>query len=202
MTGDPLGLAATLKPLGIDLDAVRHATTGLDLALAILVQGFNWALGLNAADELLNRTDQPFYITLSRWVSTLGGDPWFSIHHPAIHHRYLGLPSAPGTPMRSVSLYRFYPSVYVGNIAAGARFEQERLRRRGVWLWSLQNRFLNGWLLVAVFVAFFYLIAGLKGVAAYAVAAALRRFFLAATDYVQHYGVLRVEGEPLEPRLS
>ena len=201
-TGDPLGLAAALKPLGIDLDAARQATTGLDLALAILVQGFNWALGLNAAHELLHRTDQPSYITLSRWISALGGDPWFSIHHPAIHHRYLGLPSDPGTPMRGMSLYRFYPSVYVGNIAAGARFEHERLRRRGVSLWSLENRFLNGWLVVAVFVAFFYLIAGLKGVAAYAVGAALGRFFLAATDYVQHYGVLRVEGEPLEPRLS
>ncbi len=166
------------------------------------MQGFNWALGLNAAHELLHRTNSSFDITLSRWISTLGGDPWFSIHHPAIHHRYLGLPCDPGTPMRGVSLYRFYPSVYIGNIVAGARFEHERLRRCGVSLWSLQNRFLNGWLLVTAFVGFFFLIAGLKGVAAYAVGAALGRFFLAATDYVQHYGVLRVEGEPLDARLS
>jgi hypothetical protein len=201
-SGDPLGLAAALKPLGIDLDAARQATTGLNLVLAILVQGFNWALGLNAAHELLHRTDSPFDIALSRWISALGGDPWFSIHHPAIHHRYLGLPSDPGTPARGTSLYRFYPSVYIGNIAAGARFEHERLRRRGVSLWSLENRFLNGWLIVAAVAACFFAIAGLKGVAVYAIGAALGRFFLAATDYVQHYGMLRVEGEPLDARLS
>ena len=201
-TSDPLGLAAAPKALGIDLAAARQATTSIDLVLAILVQGFNWALGLNAAHELLHRTNSSFDITLSRWISTLGGDPWFSIHHPAIHHRYLGLPCDPGTPMRGVSLYRFYPRVYIGNIVAGARFEHERLRLCGVSRWSLQNRFLNGWLFVTAVVGFFFLIAGLKGIAAYAAGAALGRFFLAATDYVQHYGVLRVEGEPLDARLS
>ncbi|WP_374544550.1 fatty acid desaturase [Rhodoblastus sp.] len=201
-SGDPLGLSAALRPLGIDLDAARQTTTGINLGIAVLVQGFNWALGLNAAHELLHRTDSPRDLALSRWISALGGDPWFSIHHPAIHHRYLGLPSDPGTPARGMSLYRFYPSVYIGNIVAGARFEHERLRRRGVSLWSLENRFLTGWLILAVVAGCFFLIAGWKGVAVFALGAALGRFFLAATDYVQHYGVLRVEGEPLDARLS
>jgi alkane 1-monooxygenase len=201
-SGDPLGLAAVLKPLGIDLGAVREATGGLNLGAAVLVQGFNWALGLVAAHELLHRIDSPRDVALSRWIGTLGGDPWFAIHHPAIHHRYLGLPSDPGTPRRGESLYHFYPSVYIGNIRAGMRFEHERLRRRGASLWSFENRVLTGWLILAAVAACFYVIAGWKGVAVYAVGAALGRFFLACTDYVQHYGMVRVEGEPLDARLS
>lgn len=200
--GDPLYLAAALKPLGIDLDAARAATTRIDLVLAILAQGFNWALGLIAAHELLHRTDSPFDVELSRWLSGLGGDPWMALHHPAIHHRYLGLPSDPGTPRRGVSIYRFYVSVYIGNIAAGARFERERLSRGGSPFWTLNNRFLTGWLIFAALAGYFFLIAGLKGVAVYFIGAALGRFFLATTDYVQHYGLLRVEGELLDARLS
>jgi hypothetical protein len=201
-SGDPLRLAAALKPLGIDLDAARDATGGANLVAAILVQSFNWALGLVAAHELLHRIDSPRDVALSRWIGTLGGDPWFAIHHPAIHHRYLGLPSDPGTPKRGESIYHFYPSVYLGNIRAGIRFEHERLRRRGASLWSLENRVLTGWLILAAVAAFFFVIAGWKGVLVYALGAALGRFFLACTDYVQHYGMVRVEGEPLDARLS
>jgi alkane 1-monooxygenase len=199
--GDPLSLVRALMFFGIDFDAARRATSPVDLVLAIVAQGFIYSVAMSSCHELLHCTGSPFRMFLSRWVSALVLDPWFLIHHIGHHHRYVGLPQDVDTPQRGMSVYAFMARAVPANTLFCSRFERERLAKRGGY-WSLENRFLTGWAILAAVAAFFFAIGGVKALAAYFVSGTIGRLLLDATGYLQHYGVVRVEGEPVHPRLS
>jgi len=141
-------------------------------------------------------------MTLSRWVSALAMNPWFLIHHNGMHHRYCGLPTDVDTPRRGMSLYGFMWRAIPANTRFCSNFERERLKKRGISYWSLENRFLTGFGIFAAMFGIVFYIGGLMAVLACIVSGAIGRTLVDATGYIQHYGVIRVEGEPIDPRLS
>ena len=201
-SGDPLGLVRLLRWFGVDFDAARNATSGFDLFAALIAQGFVYSVAMSTCHELLHRIESPFKMTLSRWISTLVLNPWFLIHHTGLHHRYVGLPRDVDTPRRGMSLYSFVARAWPANTAFAAQFERERLAKRGISFWSVKNRFLTGWGICAAVAGYFFLIGGCRALLAYLVSGALGRLLLNLSGYIQHYGVIRVEGEPIDARLS
>ncbi|MCI4678376.1 fatty acid desaturase [Rhodoblastus acidophilus] len=201
-SGDPLGLAALLHHVGIDLEASRKSTSSLDLILALFAQGFNYSVAISSAHELMHCADSRIKMALSNWIGALVLNPWFMTHHVARHHRYVGLPCDVGTARRGMSVYGYIARSVPGNYAFAARYEKERMARRGLPQWSLQNRFVSGWIILIAIAGFFLFIGGPLGLLAFVASGVVGRVMVESIDYVQHYGLLRVEDEPVTPRLS
>ena len=201
-SGDPLGLVVPLKSVGIDFNAARNTTSCFDLLAAIVAQGFNYSVGMSSCHDLSHCVDYRLKVFMSRWISALILDPWFLIHHAAVHHRYIGLPCDPATPRRGMSLYGFVARAVPANTAFCSRFERERLARQGRSYWSVKNRFLTGWAIMVAVVGVVFVIGGLKSVGAFLASAVIGRLLLDSSAYIQHYGVVRVKGEPVDSRLS
>lgn len=200
--GDPLGLVVALKSVGIDFDAARSSTSSLDLLAGVVALGFYYSVGMSSCHDLSHCVDSRFKVFVSRWISALILDPWFLIHHAAVHHRYLGLACDPATPRRGMSLYGFVARAAPSNTAFCSTFERDRLARQGRSYWTWKNRFLTGWGIVAAVVGGVFIIGGPKATAAFLASAAIGRLLLDSSAYIQHYGLLRVEGEPVDQRLS
>lgn len=201
-SGDPLGLVALLNQFGVDFNAARSSTSTLDLLLAIVAQGFNYSVAMSTSHELLHCTTSPARMLSARWIAALVGNPWFAIHHVHRHHRFVGLPADVGTARRGDSVYAFLARTVPSNAKFASDYERDRCAKRGVSYWSWNNRFLNGWAILAAIAGFFALVGGLKGLLAFALSAAAGRLFQESTDFIQHYGLMRVEGEPIDARLS
>ncbi|MGB7091080.1 MAG: fatty acid desaturase [Methylovirgula sp.] len=201
-SGDPLHIAAGLKHLGIDLDAARAATSPLDKALGVVVHGFSWGMGQTAGHELSHRLNSKLDLTLARWIGGLGLDPVFFLHHPFCHHRFLGLMKDPGTARRGESLYTFTIRCVIGNTRYAAKAEADRLRRQGRSVFSFHNRFITSWGISVLYLVIFIAVGGPVGGLAFIGAGIIARMMLESIAFIEHFGLFRVEGEPLDHHLS
>ncbi len=201
-TGDPLHLIAGLGHVGIDLDAARAASSPFDKAIAIFSTGYQWGVGQSTAHELSHRLHSRGDRAIAQWTGALAFEPIFSLHHPYCHHRLVGLPQDPGTAWRGESLYAFMPRSFMGNAAFAAQAEAARMKRLGLPFFSLRNRFLTAWLIPLFYVAAVLFIGGLPALLAFLATALVARVILESVAYLQHYGLLRVEGERVDERLS
>jgi Fatty acid desaturase len=200
--GDPLRLIAGLKWIGVDLDAARASTSLSDKLLGIVAQGFYWGMAQTAAHELSHRLHSRVDLALSNWIAAFALDPALQLHHRFCHHRYVGLPSDPGTARRGESLYRFAIRSTIGNATFAARAEAARLRRMRRSPLSLWNRFLSAWAIALFYFGVCFAIAGWAGGLAFLGAGLIARLLFDSTAYVEHYGLFRRDGEGVSDRLS
>jgi hypothetical protein len=200
--GDPLRLVAGLKWIGVDLDAARASTSLPDKLLGIVAQGFYWGMAQTAAHELSHRLHLRVDLALSNWIAAFALDPALRLHHPFCHHRYVGLPSDPGTARRGESLYRFAIRSTFGNAMFAARLEAARLRRIKRSPLSPRNRFLAAWAIALFYFGVCFAISGWTGGLAFVGAGLIARLLFDSTAYVEHYGLFRREGDGVSDRLS
>ncbi len=200
--GDPLHLVAGLRHVGVDLNAARAASSTVDKLVAILANGFLWGVGQSTAHELSHRLNSRSDHIISQWMSALAFDPVFSLQHPYCHHRQVGLATDPGTARRGESLYAFMRRSISGSTRYAAKFEAARLKRLGLPLFSLNNRFLTAWAIPLFYVAVCFVIGGVPSALAFLAAASVTRVILESIGYIQHYGLIRLENERIDERLS
>jgi alkane 1-monooxygenase len=90
----------------------------------------------------------------------------------------------------------------IGNNLFAWRSEANRLQRRGLGLWSLDNRFLIGQAMTLAIAVAFYACGGWLAVLAFAIVGFEGRFYLEAAAFIEHYGLVRVPGTRTEARHS
>jgi alkane 1-monooxygenase len=76
------------------------------------------------------------------------------------------------------------------------------MKRLGLPFYSLRNRFLTAWAIPLFYFAFVFAIGGLPSLLAFLAAVAVARVILESVGYLQHYGLLRLETERIDERLS
>jgi alkane 1-monooxygenase len=173
----------------------------LGVITATLGAGYFYALaGATVAHELIHRATRPLSILSARALLAFTLNPTFESYHVLGHHRNVCTYDDPATARRGEYVLAFVARTVVQQSLAGWSLEAERLRRGGRGVWSWRNRVLAGLLCLLAFFAAAAWIAGGTGMAVLLAATVFARVIHEMINYVQHYGLVRAEGAPVETR--
>ena len=154
------------------------------------------------AHELIHRTWHSTSMAVGRWLLAFSFDTSFSVEHVYGHHRYVATKADPATAPRGRHVYwHIIRSTWEGNKSAW-KIEQKRLRRLGYSLLSWRNRVLRGYLMSLALVLVVGKWFGWGGVITFVIAGSLGKCMLEIVNYMEHYGLVRVPGQPVAPRHS
>jgi Fatty acid desaturase len=194
-------------------------TTG-QFIVAVIAAGLHQGLGIIFGHELAHT--KGFGFTISRWMMALSGTAHFCFAHVYNHHLTLGRSwrgpegnkmgddTDAATAPRGRSLYTHFLISHIGQSFYGIQTESKRLKRLGKPFLSFSNRWIRGYLMslptVALFLGAGYAGGGgrglLIGLVSMLVIWVISNFELEALNYMEHYGLIRIKGEPIEYRHS
>jgi fatty acid desaturase len=189
-----------LQFVGFDTAASREKA---DPLLVFIVVGFIYgAFGITVAHELCHRTSLLSQIA-ARWLLAFSWDTGFAIEHIHGHHKNVGLEKDPATARRNEGLPQFLCRSIFGQLKGAHLFEQQRLSRVGKRNSILANKFFRGQLMsVSIISLYIFCLGWMKGPLLCFLAAAVGKVLLEITNYIEHYGLVRVPGCPVENRHS
>lgn len=202
--GDPLGFGAWITHLtGYDVLTARAETNVWHHVTGGIHSGFLIAfLGTVTGHELTHRTWEPVSMLLGRWMLAFSYDAGFSIEHVYGHHRYVSTEHDPATAPRGRNVYfHIVASTIKGNISAW-RIEAERLKRKHRSVLSPHNAYIRGLLMSLLLIAIAGWMAGWIGVLVFTGCALGGKAVLEIVNYMEHYGIVRVPGQAVQPRHS
>ncbi len=180
--------------LGPTIDAARARTGPIMMVVIFYTLGLLYGIvGINVAHELVHRNNRLATAT-GRWLLSFSVDTGFALEHVYGHHRYVGTSVDPATARRGQSFWNYLAVMMtLANYNAWA-IERTLLGKRGRPAWSLSNRFIVGQAMSACWLVLFYAAAGLRGVLAFVAMALIGKTCVELTNYIQHYGLVRVDG--------
>ena len=106
------------------------------------------------------------------------------------------------TARRGERLRTFMARTLVQQFVQATRIEVARLRRRGLSPWSWRNRVLLAHIAPLTIIVLAGFFAGARGVFVIVAAGLLGRLFHELINYVQHFGLVRVENHPVKEHHS
>lgn len=147
-------------------------------------------VAINTAHELGHKKDG-----LERWLAKIALAPvaygHFYVEHTRGHHKNVATPNDPASAKMGETFWQFLPRTMIGSVRSAWQIERERLARKKLSVWSLQNDNLQSW---AMTVALFAALTVWLGWAALPFLL-LQAFFgaslLEVVNYLEHYGLLR-----------
>lgn len=204
-SGDFLGIGTAVQSVtGYDVFAARAASGPLTIAGTVLVLGvLIAAAGTNVGHELTHRTWSRLDMILGRWMLAFSANPDFAVEHVYNHHAHVATVGDPASARRKDSnFWLWVPGAIWHEHMAAWRFELDRLRKLGKPVLSISNSILRGYAMVLILAAVFYAAAGWVGVGVFFVTALVGKLTLEVANYMEHFGLVRVPGEPVQPRHS
>jgi alkane 1-monooxygenase len=189
-----LQLAALVTALAI-AGRTEHFSTGESFLLFIVLGTITGAVGIVHAHELMHKQGR-----LERFLGdvlmamTLYSH--FRTSHLHIHHRYVATPRDVVTARYGENFYAFLWRILPGSLSSAWRMEAERLRQRKMSPWSASNPFWTYFALQAAMLLMAFAIAGGFGVLLFLTQAVIAIIYLEATNYIEHYGLMRREIAP------
>lgn len=199
-----LPLVCLLAAALIHFAATQPSLTGEPFQLigVLWLSGYLFALvGATVAHELCHRTSR--IAKLSAYM-LLGftGNVSFVTYHLHAHHRQVGTLQDAATARRGELLRTFMARTLVQQFVQAAHIEVARLSRRGLSPWSWRNRLILAPIvpLTIVLIAGFF--AGARGTFVVVASGLLGRLFHELINYVQHFGLVRVENHPVKAHHS
>ncbi len=194
---------APLIWFGFDPEGARQATGLLEGSGGIVSMGMYYGLGgVVVAHNLTHRKFGSFDYILGRWLLAFTWDTGFAIEHVYGHHRHVGTDKDPATARRGEYIFVFVVRSAIGQFLSGMEFERQRLKRRGIANTPWNNIFWRGQLMTLCVIALFVFLVGPVGILYSAGAAAMGKLYLEMVNYVEHYGLVRIPGNPVEDRHS
>ncbi len=206
--GDPLGYGALVQRLtGFDALAARDATGfGGRVSTFILTGLMIGMVGTITAHELTHRTWDKASMLIGRWLLAFSFDTIFAIEHVYGHHieriRARSRRRDPATAPRGRNVYfHIVASTIKGNVSAW-QIESERLRRKGLPVFSWHNAMIRGHLMSMLLVACAFAMGGLQVALWFFACALWGKSLLEIVNYMEHYGMVRDPATPVQPRHS
>ncbi len=191
------------KVFFVDLEARKLERSSMDVFGGVMSFGLLCAsAGTNVAHELVHRTWDPKALMIGRWLLTFTFDTSFAIEHVYGHHAHVGTHRDPATARRGETFFQFFPRSTWYSIVSAFHIESERLRKRGHSIWSWRNRFLRGQLMTLAIPLLYYSALGWGGVGLCLLVGFFGKVYLELVNYIEHYGLVRKPGTPVEPRHS
>lgn len=194
VTGVPFGVT---EVFGI---SVYQGITGAQLAGAVLSSGIFAGIGIIYGHELAHT--KGFSFVIARWMMALSGSSHFCYAHVYNHHLELGCEDDPATAPRGRSLFMHFPKSYFGQSKFLFSMEKQRLARLNIPFLSWQNRWIRGYAMSLPTIFLFWIAGGWIGIACMATIWIISNFELETLNYLEHYGLIREKGEPIDYRHS
>ncbi len=194
VTGVPFGPS---EILGI---TINHEVTGWQMYGATVSAGIYLGLGIMFGHELAH-TKGPTFV-LARWMMALSGIAHFCYAHVYNHHLELGCEDDPATSPRGRSIYKHYLLSHFGQSRFLYVMEKQRLSRLGVPFISWQNRWIRGYAMSLPSIFLFWFAGGWIGLAVMVGSWVISAFELEVLNYLEHYGLIREKGQPIDYRHS
>ncbi|TGL06686.1 flavodoxin reductase [Leptospira bouyouniensis] len=201
---DTFGFGSWLtQTFGFDFNLAKENTSSIVHVYAIFLTGLMIGLvGTITAHELTHRTWDAISMFIGRWLLAFSFDTIFSIEHVYGHHRYVSTTEDPATAPRGRNVYyHILASTIKGNISAW-KIEVKRLKRKNVSIFSYHNAFIRGHLMSVCLVLLSYLIGGIPGMLFFITSGLFGKSLLEIVNYMEHYGMVRMPEEPVQPRHS
>lgn len=172
-----------------------------DVAVAVFLTGYCYAVfGATVGHELTHKTSvRPAFLS-ARGLFAFTFNTSFTTFHVHGHHRQVATWRDPATARRGEYILAFVVRTIVGQFMDALVFEVARARRLGFAPYGLRNRVVSGQLYSLAVIVVAAALAGLPGVFAVLAAGAIGRLLHELVNYVQHFGLVRVEDQPVEQR--
>ena len=180
--------------------AGQPGVSGLEIAGMVMSAGWLTVIAIAPATHELYHKRVPWKYALGLYSQILYLDLTRSIAHVNGHHLAVGTPADPDTPPRGMNMYQFVVYAAVGNARDVYHRERTALAKRGLSIWSPQSRIAKAAGTGVLFALVLFTIGGVVGMAAGLTVALIGRVWLEAFNYLQHIGLVRVEGEPVGRR--
>ena len=180
--------------------AIQEGITGTQLIGATLSSGIFAGIGIIYGHELAHT--KGFSFVIARWMMALSGKAHFCYAHVYNHHLELGHQDDPATAPRGRSLYAHFPLSGIGQSKFLFNMEKQRLERLGKPFLTWENRWIRGYAMSLPTVFLFWFAGGWIGVASLAVLWTIANLELEALNYLEHYGLIREKGQPIDYRHS
>lgn len=201
---DALGVGALIQNV-TDIDVINARNTTLwyhyPLMFMALALPATAAGGL-AGHELTHRTAKPFDLWLGRITMAFNWGVAFPIEHVYGHHTYVATKKDPATAARGDSVYQHLPKAMYRTVVNAWEIESGRMKKIGASFLSPKNVLLRSTGVAASTSLFAYYCAGWRGVMFHLVICVLTKIALEILNYVEHYGLIRASGQPVQPRHS
>ena len=186
-----------LSILGI---SYQNGLTGLNLIGSVLSAGLWAGLGIIYGHELSHNRKEGFLV--SRLIMALSGASHFTYAHVYNHHLDLGHEDDPATAPRGRNVYSHAWLSHAGQSQYSFNLEKEKLKRQKKSFFSLNNKWIIGYLYSLPSIFLFVWSGGVFGILALIVVWAISNFLLEALNFMGHYGLIREKGKPVEHRHS
>lgn len=195
------GAAAGLPRLLPDALAGWSSGGKADAAAAVFLTGYCYAVfGATVGHELTHKTGiLPAYLS-ARGLFAFTFNTSFTTFHVHGHHRQVATFRDPATARRGEYILAFVVRTIAGQFMDALVFEAARARRLGFSPYGLRNRVVAGQFYSLGIIAVAAVLAGLPGVTAFLAAALIGRLLHEFINYVQHFGLVRAEDQPVEQR--
>lgn len=172
--------------------------SGMQLVGSFLSIGWLSAVPtLPIAHELMHRRHW-FPRRVAQLLSTFYGEPNRDIAHVTIHHLHLDTRKDGDTAYRGQSVYSFVFTATFHAFADGLHAEALSLRRQGLSAWNWRNKTYQEVLLLICLPAGCLLVGNVTAALVAIIAMAMAKGLVEGFNYYQHYGLIRVEGKPIE----
>ena len=185
-----LGLAhLALLPLVLMAMAAPDHSLAAKIVLLLATASAFGQISHPNAHELIHR--RPVWLrAVGALVYTSVGFGHHVSAHRLVHHRFVGTPDDPNTPLPGESFWAYLPRAWAGSFRAGLACERARIARRG------GRAFLTPYLLwvggAGLFLVMAADLAGPGGVLALLLLGLLTGAQILLSDYIQHYGLHRL----------
>jgi alkane 1-monooxygenase len=179
---------------------------GQTLALLLATASFFGQVSHPNAHELIHRRS-PLLRAVGAAVYTSVGFGHHVSAHRLVHHRFVGTEQDPNTPLPGESFWTYLPRAWRGSFEAGLTCEIEKLERRGLSGQSARNPYVIWVGGAALSLILSIWLGGIGGGLSLIVLGALFGGQVLLSDYIQHYGLQRLEMpngrvEPVAPHHS
>ena len=192
-----------LHSMNVDFAQIVGSFTLLDqLSIVFQTTLLIGILGTVPGHELTHRKQNKFDMFVGNWMLAFSWDCTFAIEHVYGHHKDVCLEEDPASAKRGENIYSFVIRATVLEQLSGWKLETERLKRRNQNVFSFHNRMLIGFSRSLVITILAFAFAGLNGMVAFLLCAFIAKLFLEAINYIEHYGLVRERGKPVEMRHS
>ena len=171
---------------------------GLILSVGLLIGG----VGTSVAHECLHRRKSNALMEHGNWLMALSMDSVFPIEHNHGHHKNVGTLQDAATARRGENVYRFILRSIYGEYVNAWQIEKNRLSKTNLTFISFKNRYIRavGRSLLIPLVALYF--GGLLSAVVILCAMIWAKLLLEAVNYIEHYGLVRISGQRIEPRHS
>lgn len=189
--------------LNVDFIQLQKSFNLVD-KISIIFQGFLiiGVMSLVSGHEMAHRKKNKFDLFIGNWLLAFSCDCNFAIEHVYGHHKNVCLPEDPASAKRGENIYTFILRAIINEQISGWELESRRLKRKNISFFTVKNRMLKGYLrsiIIALIILCFF---GIAATFVFFLIAFLSKVSLEAINYVEHYGLVRERGKPVEARHS